>query len=67
MMRIIPDGYPVMGPSTMNPAGDWRYHDVVLDDGRVYDSFTGEPGLPLGDYMSQFEHADALAMKRVPR
>jgi hypothetical protein len=28
----------------------WKYHEVVVHDGRVYDIFTGSNGLPIAEY-----------------
>lgn len=46
--------YP-LGRSDNNPDGDWFYHDVVVNDGRVYDSFTGPEGMTPGDFMAQWD------------
>jgi hypothetical protein len=54
-------GFPVLGSSTNNPDGDWAYHDVVVKDGRVYDSFTGSGGLPPEEYMNQFRYAEDIS------
>ncbi|MHA3946548.1 DUF6531 domain-containing protein [Cellulomonas bogoriensis] len=53
-------GASVLGPSANNPAGNWTYHDVVVRNGRVYDSFTGPNGMPLDRFKSQFEYWDAI-------
>lgn len=52
-------GAPVLGPSTNNPAGDWRFHVVVVKESRVY-GFTGRNGLPIGEFKSQFQYRDAI-------
>ncbi|GAA4626133.1 hypothetical protein GCM10023196_033120 [Actinoallomurus vinaceus] len=31
---------------------EWRHHEVVVRDGRVYDGFTGRTGLPIDEYKS---------------
>lgn len=46
----------------MNPEGNWIYHDVVVLNGLVFDSFTGPAGMPMAQYMSQFVYSDAIAM-----
>lgn len=49
-----------LGPSKNNPAGDWTYHEVVINSGRVYESFTGPNGMPVDEYKAQFDYSDAL-------
>lgn len=38
----------------------WKYHEVVVKNGRVYDAFTGHKGLPIAEYKQQWEFGDAL-------
>jgi hypothetical protein len=51
---------PYLGPSTNNPAGNWSFHEVVVKDGMVYDSFTGPDGLSPADFEAQFLYYDAI-------
>jgi hypothetical protein len=50
----------VLGSSENNPAGNWVYHDVVVQNGRIYDSFTGPEGLSPEEYMEQFDWAEGI-------
>jgi Pretoxin HINT domain len=61
VMRITSDG-PALGPSTNNPSGNWTFHDVVLKDGMIYDSFTGPKGMPAADYIKQFQYSTDLKL-----
>ena len=38
----------------------WRYHTVVVKDGRVFDAFTGAAGLTIADYKALWQYADAI-------
>jgi Pretoxin HINT domain len=60
IMRLEPLEGQVLGPSVNNPAGNWSFHDVVLKDGLVFDSFTGPTGMPLSDFLQQFKYSDAI-------
>jgi hypothetical protein len=62
VMRIEPTRGQSLGPSKNNPGGDWQFHDVVLKNGRIYDSFTGSSGMPVSEYMRQFSYVDDLKM-----
>ena len=43
-----------------DPAGHWFNHVAVLKDGLVYDAYTGPSGLPIMDYLAQFEYIDGI-------
>jgi hypothetical protein len=62
IMRLQPTQGQALGPSVNNPGGNWAFHDVVVKDGLVFDSFTGPAGLPIDAYLAQFEYADAIAL-----
>jgi hypothetical protein len=38
----------------------WRFHEVVVKDGRVYDAFTGGQGLPISEYKALWEFPDHI-------
>ena len=38
----------------------WRYHSVVVKDGRAYDAFTGSKGLGIADYLALWQYPDAI-------
>lgn len=46
--------YPLLGPSTKNPDGNWAYHVAVEKDGRIYDGTTGPDGLPIDQFKAQW-------------
>jgi len=58
--RIAGQGAPRLRPSPANPGGDWAFHEVVVNGGKVYDAFTGPEGMPIDAYKSQFEYADEI-------
>jgi len=60
IVRVTPSEGSVLGPSANNPVGDWVFHDVVVNGGRVYDGFTGPDGLSPQEFMSQFEYAGGI-------
>lgn len=39
---------------------EWFYHEVVVKDGRVYNTLTGPNGLPIDDSKNEWEHSDAI-------
>lgn len=38
----------------------WSSHEVVVNNGRVYDAFTGYEGLPIDDWKQLWEYPDAI-------
>jgi hypothetical protein len=53
------DGAPVLG-GYRNQSTAWTYHDVVVQDGRVYDAYTGVRGLSIPEYKALWDHPDAI-------
>jgi RHS repeat-associated protein len=39
---------------------DWQYHEVVVKDGRVYDTMTGPEGVEIDEFKQQWEYADDI-------
>jgi hypothetical protein len=52
-----------LGPHRGHTPGEfgWKYHKVVVREGRVYDAFTGFEGLPLEEYKALWQDRDAIA------
>ena len=48
-----------LGPRAGEPTG-WATHDVVVKDGRVYDTLTGPNGMSVGEYKALWEYEDAI-------
>lgn len=61
-MRLEPTQGRVLGPSVNNPLGNWVDHNMVVKDGLAFDSFTGSSGMPLADFLQQFEYSDAIRL-----
>lgn len=59
-VAIRPPSGTRLGPSRNDPYGEWRYHEAVVKDGRVYDGFTGRAGMSMDDFRAQFEYGDVL-------
>jgi hypothetical protein len=38
----------------------WAYHDVVVQDGKVYDAWTGRPGLDIQAYKDLWKDKDDI-------
>jgi len=38
----------------------WKYHEVVVKEGRVYDAFTGHKGMPIEEYKALWQYAEAI-------
>jgi hypothetical protein len=53
-------GAPRLGPSTNDPHGAFRFHFVVVKDGRAFDGFTGPGGLPMDEYRAQWLYGDDI-------
>jgi hypothetical protein len=51
---ITPKTAPTLGGYRGKNWG-WSFHEVVVKDGRVYDAFTGGPGLTIGEYKALWE------------
>jgi hypothetical protein len=52
---------PSLGPSVGDPEGDWFFHDVVVQGGRVFDGVTtGEEGMWIDEFKDQFTHPDGI-------
>jgi hypothetical protein len=53
-----PTGAESLGPSSNNSDGDWQYHTFVVKNGYAFDGFTGPQGIPIAEYVQQFEYGD---------
>jgi len=54
-------GSPRTGPYALSEESSvWRYHTVVVKDGRVFDQFTGPGGIPIGEWKSLWDYPDAI-------
>jgi hypothetical protein len=51
-----PEGAKSLGPSANNTDGDWQYHTFVVKNGFAFDGFTGPQGIPIAEYLQQFEY-----------
>lgn len=43
-----------------NQSPNWAYHDAVVQDGRVFDAYTGAKGVPIEEYKALWEFPDAI-------
>jgi hypothetical protein len=53
-------GAPRLGPSVNDPGGDWYEHYAVIKDGVASDGFTGPGGIPVNQYLSQWQYGEDL-------
>jgi hypothetical protein len=58
--RIVPHPPAAILGRFMGVNLGWRYHVVVVLDGRVYDAFTGHKGYDIVAYKALWQYADAI-------
>ncbi|MGH9120414.1 MAG: RHS repeat-associated core domain-containing protein, partial [Acidimicrobiales bacterium] len=59
-----PEGARFLGPSTNNPEGPpWNFHTFVVKNGRAFDGPTGPQGMPLNEYIQQWEYGNDLIVR----